>query len=374
MFQHQVSFELRFGPCFNVSSFVLNVTSSTSHLNFRRMDQPQSPRNLVSSLISSISTQPTSTNIAQTSNPLKGAPPHIQKALLTLHVLFPNELLPALDLLDRGLVARLTASAPQNEAQQRQNSNPQSRLPLHQEAHEQPRRTDQREERPGWPELGGHRLRQPSRLGLPGLPPLQQPQAKDQTQPPHPENHDPLSSPHRQDPRGHQHQSQDLERQDQDLHLQPSAAEVGAQQSGVLATRPLAQAFDASRGREHVTQGYVVRSGQQARRDQMRVSHTPCYEVRLDAWSCSCPAFAFAAFPASGSETLQNNDAALTRTHDSESSEWSFGGLTQGTDMPVCKHLLACVLVEHCSIFASFVEHKEVSIEELAGWAAGWGD
>lgn len=53
---------------------------------------------------------------------------------------------------------------------------------------------------------------------------------------------------------------------------------------------------------------------------------------------------------------------------------WRFGGLTLGGDRPVCKHLLACVLVEHCKPFESFVDEREVSIEELAGWAAGWGD
>jgi hypothetical protein len=53
---------------------------------------------------------------------------------------------------------------------------------------------------------------------------------------------------------------------------------------------------------------------------------------------------------------------------------WSFGGLTLGSDMPVCKHLLACVLIEHYTSFASFVNEREVSVEELAGWAAGWGD
>jgi hypothetical protein len=53
---------------------------------------------------------------------------------------------------------------------------------------------------------------------------------------------------------------------------------------------------------------------------------------------------------------------------------WLFGGLTLGTDTPVCKHLLACVLVEHCAGFAHLVEERNVSIEELAGWAAGWGD
>ena len=62
------------------------------------------------------------------------------------------------------------------------------------------------------------------------------------------------------------------------------------------------------------------------------------------------------------------------QTLDAKITDWSFGGLTLGSDMPVCKHLLACVLVKYCSIFSSFVEERDVSIDELAGWAAGWGD
>jgi hypothetical protein len=41
---------------------------------------------------------------------------------------------------------------------------------------------------------------------------------------------------------------------------------------------------------------------------------------------------------------------------------------------PVCKHILACVLVEHCGLFAGFLENKGISVEEAAGWAAGFGD
>jgi len=39
----------------------------------------------------------------------------------------------------------------------------------------------------------------------------------------------------------------------------------------------------------------------------------------------------------------------------------------------MCKHLLACVLVERVAAFGGFVEERRVSVEEVAGWAAGWG-
>jgi len=38
-------------------------------------------------------------------------------------------------------------------------------------------------------------------------------------------------------------------------------------------------------------------------------------------------------------------------------------------DVPLCKHLLACVLVERWR----GVEERVVGREEMAGWAAGWG-
>lgn len=53
---------------------------------------------------------------------------------------------------------------------------------------------------------------------------------------------------------------------------------------------------------------------------------------------------------------------------------WGVGGLAAGEGVPVCKHLLACALVEGAgSLFGGFVRREEVGVEELAGWAAGWG-
>lgn len=89
------------------------------------------PRQLLTSLLTTISEIPSSTPAQQhpqqnppgtttttdplparptaaPSNPLKSIPPTHRPLLTTLHVLFPSLLLPALDLLDRGLVTRLT--------------------------------------------------------------------------------------------------------------------------------------------------------------------------------------------------------------------------------------------------------------------------
>jgi hypothetical protein len=82
----------------------------------------------------------------------------------------------------------------------------------------------------------------------------------------------------------------------------------------------------------------------------------------------------FAAFPASKSESTKEAQEQDGEDRVMSDAGWKFGGLTRGDDMPVCKHLLACILVEYCGLFADFVEEREVSVEEFAGWAAGWGD
>ncbi|KAK5697668.1 hypothetical protein LTR17_023916 [Elasticomyces elasticus] len=121
---------------------------------------------------------------------------------------------------------------------------------------------------------------------------------------------------------------------------------------------------------------YYVRSAQQQQQSSRNSNsrfrnaayeQTTYYEVHLNAWS----SFAFSAFPA----TFSEGQGALPKPTDAvKPPSWTFGGLSQGTDMPICKHLLACTLVEHSSMFADMVEDRLVSAEELAGWAAGWGD
>ena len=155
---------------------------------------------------------------------------------------------------------------------------------------------------------------------------------------------------------------------------------------------------------------YYVRSAQQQRSSRFATSYdtTTYYQVRLRAWNCSCPAFAFSAFPATtvttrhvGNEEEAAEVAVHTSLHHSNSTthqelnnkkdsnnndddnadnKWIFGGISLvGKETtqppPVCKHLLACVFVERCKgLFGGFVEDREVGVEEAAGWAAGWGD
>ena len=118
---------------------------------------------------------------------------------------------------------------------------------------------------------------------------------------------------------------------------------------------------------------YYVRSAQPTRsisRYQNIPGSATSYEVRLDAWNCSCAAFTFSAFNGIG-VSAQTVEDDLIRTD--RGKPW-FGSLSRGEDsIPVCKHLLACVLLEKCGAFGGFVEERIMGQDEAAGWAAGWG-
>jgi hypothetical protein len=241
--------------------------------------QIPSTRALLTSLIATLAT---STSHAHgSSNPLSDASENTKATLLTLHTLFPTDLLPALDLLDRGLVTRFVLASASDTEQQAIN----------------PKEPDQNQS------------------------------------------------------------------QNQDSH---------------------------HRNRKQ-TLSYYVRTSQQAKHSSRfsrshhattaaaTVQGTTSYEVHLTAWNCSCPAFAFAAFPAdlasedsNGSEGTGDDGTFGENWHWEDG--WRFGGLTRGDRVPACKHLLACVIAEHCGGFEGLVEEREVGVGEVAGWAAGWGD
>ncbi|MCJ1276071.1 hypothetical protein MMC21_003876 [Puttea exsequens] len=138
---------------------------------------------------------------------------------------------------------------------------------------------------------------------------------------------------------------------------------------------------------------YVKSNAHSSSRSRCRDIADVHYEVRTQAWNCSCAAFAFAAFHSSSPFTLrygsygsfhQTNGSAegdedmLDMPDASETkqggSDWKWGGLMLGEEeVPLCKHLLACVLAEWWDVAKAMVEDKEVGREEMAGWAAGWG-
>lgn len=116
------------------------------------------------------------------------------------------------------------------------------------------------------------------------------------------------------------------------------------------------------------------------------------YIVRLDAWHCTCAAFAFDAATASTGGHHQTLDAlgpgiwgsvqeGLLQASEGEEGkeerrmEWSLGGMSldglQEGAVPVCKHLLACLLAERWSAaLGRYVVEQKVGREEMAGIVA----
>jgi hypothetical protein len=111
------------------------------------------------------------------------------------------------------------------------------------------------------------------------------------------------------------------------------------------------------------------------------MSTTTAYEVRLSAWNCSCPAFAYSAF-GKGFQATMNLDGDQNTCRDHEELEGAasrigLGGvLTQAeAGVPICKHILAAFLGAAAPvIFGNGVCTREVDEVEAAGWAGGWGD
>lgn len=124
---------------------------------------------------------------------------------------------------------------------------------------------------------------------------------------------------------------------------------------------------------ETALQLYIVKSLGTTfrRRNQDVASKSRSYVVRPKAWNCSCSSFALDSFPAKRSPAEEKNGVKK------ETNSW-FGGMSldglvsAGEDVPCCKHLLACLLVERWhSLIGGYVESKELSKDELAGIVAG---
>ncbi|KXX80678.1 Zinc finger SWIM domain-containing protein 7 [Madurella mycetomatis] len=101
------------------------------------------------------------------------------------------------------------------------------------------------------------------------------------------------------------------------------------------------------------------------------------YLVRLGAWSCTCAAFAFAAVQGDGGMSLEEVGGEAGGMGNDVGIEWSFGGMSldglgqAGEGVPLCKHLLACLLAERWSAaLGRYVVEWRVGREEMAGIVA----
>jgi hypothetical protein len=103
------------------------------------------------------------------------------------------------------------------------------------------------------------------------------------------------------------------------------------------------------------------------------------YEVRLDSWNCSCPAFTASAFSTLNTNTVTEDSSKSERLASKSENEetWNFGGTTirDVGRVPSCKHILAAVLVKAApNLFHDGFTERVVSRDEAAAWAAGWAD
>lgn len=288
-------------------------------------------------------------NISQASRP----------CLLTLHLLFPHALLDALDLLDRGLVTKLLADSERNVEHTNQS------------------RDTQR---------GSS-----STAGASDVYPVD----------------------FRTDDSGPSHARAESKRGNQPMKFfyVQSAQPLSRQQRFQRSTPRSIQ--DTSGHREH--------------------QPTQSYQIHLDAWNCSCPGFAYAAFSSnvatsgftsyldqelySTLKILDEDNGRYVRglrhshqtAHPRLNSSTHFGGvvealrigkmsstnlaqtnnpllLPQESMPPICKHILACTLAEACPELFPVITLRETepsstqpgvvehwgSMEEAAGWGAGW--
>ena len=104
------------------------------------------------------------------------------------------------------------------------------------------------------------------------------------------------------------------------------------------------------------------------------VQSTARYEVRIDAWNCSCASFAFAAACAEPEPDEEVAEGEMEWEGKGGKEEWVWGGMMRGREAPpVCKHLVACVLAEKCGgLFGGLVKREVVSRGVLAEMAVVW--
>lgn len=127
---------------------------------------------------------------------------------------------------------------------------------------------------------------------------------------------------------------------------------------------------------------FLVLSTSSATTESSRRLPEKYYEVRLQAWNCTCPAFVLSTFRDSGRPVEEDPDVRADDYEgmdDYHGDRWLGGTLTRilsrNSAPPICKHLLACVLATRCGrLFGNGLQERiDVSQGEMAGWAAGWG-
>jgi hypothetical protein len=142
-----------------------------------------------------------------------------------------------------------------------------------------------------------------------------------------------------------------------------------------------------SKGKRNIV--YQVRSSQPQKsrfRDSAAPTGSNIYTVRLEAWNCSCAAFAYSAFPGGESSgrpwalDAEEEGAGFYEIggrggrggeKEDDGEQWQFGGLSadghDGRGVPACKHLVACLLGERWDLLQGYVKERNVSRDEMGG-------
>ncbi|KAK5658602.1 hypothetical protein OQA88_1995 [Cercophora sp. LCS_1] len=129
-------------------------------------------------------------------------------------------------------------------------------------------------------------------------------------------------------------------------------------------------------GEEEQPEIYHVHSAQTpSKRHRQRSSSSSssgngkAYIVRLGAWNCTCAGFAFSVYGMGDCQVDNRLDGV--GGDERERQRGLFGGLsTVGEGVPICKHLLACLLAAGWDALGGYVVEGRVTREEMAGIVA----
>ncbi|KAH7626847.1 hypothetical protein B0T09DRAFT_347889 [Sordaria sp. MPI-SDFR-AT-0083] len=284
-------------------------------------------------------------------NPLKLVPPEYRHLLITLHVLFPGVVLPGLEVLERGLVERviLRCAATSGKA-------------VALVKREEQKRHEQEEDDVTMQEDGTNEL----------------------------ESRDENEKPKQNKPPG-EGQLEERRRPAQCYLVRSSQFlnNTHPRRGGKRKKSNMGGLGDADTEKT---------DGSEADRHQIQMQR---YLISLEAWNCTCAAFAFACCvsepelqpePKARGEPEEDTGKELPEEREEGKQEegerqrvkdklgtagWTFGGMTlfdagdHSSVPPVCKHLLACLLADKWrGALGRYVTERVASREEMAGVVA----
>ena len=105
---------------------------------------------------------------------------------------------------------------------------------------------------------------------------------------------------------------------------------------------------------------YYVRSSQTRSRYSAPTPRA-VYEVRPEAWHCTCPSFAFTAF------SSRNTFDPFASGEDDIPGSDRWGGEMRGGQLAICKHLLAVLIGQKLNV----IPEKQADVNTLANYAFG---